>query len=50
MNTENSRKPRIGMQFKTKEEKQDYFILYSKVVGFSGIIVAASKDNKQVTE
>ena len=34
MNTSSNFKPQLGMQFKTKEEAQEYFNFYSKVAGF----------------
>ena len=43
MNTSSNFKPHIGMQFKTKEEGQEYINFYSKVVGFSVATVAASR-------
>nr|XP_045084586.1 protein FAR1-RELATED SEQUENCE 5-like [Aegilops tauschii subsp. strangulata] len=54
MNTSSNFKPQLGMQFKTKEEAQEYFNFYSKVAGFSVATVAISrtsskKRNNEVT-
>uniref|UniRef100_A0A8I6YLV5 Protein FAR1-RELATED SEQUENCE n=1 Tax=Hordeum vulgare subsp. vulgare TaxID=112509 RepID=A0A8I6YLV5_HORVV len=54
MNTRSNFKPHLGMQFKTKEEAQEYFNFYSKIVGFSVAIVASSrtvskKRNNEIT-
>nr|XP_020161326.2 protein FAR1-RELATED SEQUENCE 5-like [Aegilops tauschii subsp. strangulata] len=54
MNTSSNFKLHLGMQFKTKEEAQEYFNFYSKVAGFSVATVAISrttskKRNNEVT-
>ena len=50
MNISSNFKPELGMQFKTKEDAQEYFKFYSKVAGFSVATVAISRTTSKKEE